>query len=186
VGNEVSGDRDVGAEYQGSQEAGGEVGAGGVAMSSNAERAFHEANEALHTVKREFTQASSLNAVTAYVANQACENAFRGIWMTATSTDFPYEAFRPHHRPDIWARESGLYPFYSRTIQVFLDKMEGWVLNDVRHVGSQPYICHTSPNAAQRGKEIINGVAGFIDETRNLATKPDALSILRNYKPMLP
>lgn len=143
---------------------------------------FHEAKEALRTAVREFTSVGSLNTTAAYAANQACENSFRALWGIATEDPFPYEQFQPHHKVSFWVQTAGLYSSYSPESQTFLDKLGGWALDEVRHVGTQAYIDHTKASATYRGREVVRGTQRFLEETEALAQKPEVLEILRFYQ----
>lgn len=143
---------------------------------------FHEAKEAFQTAAREFTSVGSLNTTAAYAANQACENSFRALWDIATGEPFPYEQFEPYHKTTTWVRRAGIYPSYSQESQNFLDKLEGWALDQVRHVGTQAYVDHTKPTAEYRSREIVRGTQWFVEETETLAQRPDVLETLRQYQ----
>jgi hypothetical protein len=146
---------------------------------------FHEAREALQTAVREFTSVDSLNTTATYATNQACENSFRVLWDIATGGPFPYEQFQPHHKVSVWAHTVGIYASYSPESQIFLDKLEGWALDQVRHIGTQAYIDHIKPTAAYRGREIIRGTQRFVEETEALARKPEVLEMLKSYQSKL-
>ena len=143
---------------------------------------FHEAREASQTVVREFTSVGSLNTTAAYAANQACEDSFRALWDIATGEPFPYGQFEPQHKTSVWVRRAGIYSNYSPESQNFLDKLEGWALDQVRYVGTQAYVDHTKPTAAYRSREIVRGTQRFVEESEVLAQRPDVLEKLREYR----
>lgn len=140
---------------------------------------FHEAREALSTVKREFTDASSLNAATMFTANLACEAAVAAVWHEATGSDFPYQAY-PRHKPGRWVETLGISDYYTPDTRRFLERLDSYAPDKIRYETTQAFREHTKATASGRGQEVVLGVERFIDETEQLLSKPAAVNRLRN------
>ncbi len=140
---------------------------------------FHEAKEALQTVQREYTATNSINAATAYTVVHAAETAVRNLYTFATSANFPYDKF-PHHVPERLVESLGLAPFYSPKMQTFLGKLTGYAPQDVRYESTRAFQDHTNPKSAGRGKELMDGVTRFVEESEILAKNPAALEAIRS------
>ena len=140
---------------------------------------FHEAKEALQTVQREYSATNSINAATAYVVVHAAETAVRNLYTFATSGSFPYYKFT-HHAPEQLVTSLGLAPFYSPKMQTFLGKLTGYAPQDVRYESTRAFQDHTDPKTAGRGKELVDGVTRFVEETETLAANPAVLQAIRS------
>lgn len=143
---------------------------------------FHEAKEARQTVRREYSATNSINAATAYTVVHASEAAVRALYTVATSSNFPYEKFA-HHVPERLVTDLGLGAFYSKECTGFLSRITGYALQDARFEKTRAFEQHTDTNAAGRGKELMDGLNCFVDETENLAKNPAALQAIRSWKP---
>ncbi len=142
---------------------------------------FHEAKVALAFAKLERVQVNSVSACSAYTINQACENTFRTLYQIATGEPFPHEAFKPFHKPASYVRRTGLVLRYSTDTREFIDKLNGYALDEVRYEETQAYKDHTKPTAANRGKVLIDGAERFIAETEQLAKKEEVRRMLKNF-----
>lgn len=139
---------------------------------------FHEAKEALATVKREFTQVGSLNAVTTFSASLACETAVAVLWREATSSDFPYQKF-PRHKPGQWVGALGIKQYYTPETQRFIQKFDSYAPDKIRYDTTHAFREHIRPESSGRGKEIVVGVERFVGETEHLLSSSDVLNTLR-------
>ena len=139
---------------------------------------FHEARQALATVKREFTDVSSLNAATMFTANLACEAAVAALWREATGSDFPYKTY-PRHKPGRWVETLGISDHYTPDTRRFLEKLDSYAPDKIRYETTQAFREHTKASAIGRGQEVVLGVEGFIDETEQLSSKPEVVNRLR-------
>ena len=142
---------------------------------------FHEAKVALAFAKLERVQVNSVSACSAYTINHACENAFRTLYQISTEEPFPREAFKPFHKPASYVQRTGLVLRYSTDTRQFVDKLNGYALDEVRYEGTQAYKDHTKPAAANRGKVLIDGAERFIAETEQLAKKEEVRRMLKNF-----
>ncbi|MCZ6546862.1 MAG: hypothetical protein O6837_01920 [Deltaproteobacteria bacterium] len=143
---------------------------------------FHEAQEAVQTAEREYTATGSINAATAYTVVHAAETAVRELYTVATGTDFPHDKFEPSHVPETLVTNLGLAVFYSPESQTFLGKLTGYAPQNVRYENTRAYQLHTDPKAAGRGKDLVDGITRFVEETENLAKNPAALKAIRSAK----
>ena len=143
---------------------------------------FHEAKEAFNTGYKYYTSVGSLNAMAAYSMNQACENAVRALWIIATGEPFPYAKFKPLHKPAKYVEHFGLHPLYSTETRLFLSKLTGFALDDVRYEESQAFRNHTKEISGNRAKEIVVGTEKFLRETEKLSSDHSALELIVNYR----
>ena len=143
---------------------------------------FHETKENLQTVQREYTATNSINAATAYTIAHTAETAVRNFFTFATGANFPYGQF-PHHVPEKIVAELGLLQFYSPEMKVFLAKMTGYALQDVRFENTQAFKHHTDVKAIGRGKYLVDGLTQFVEETVELQNNAGALQRLKSWKP---
>ena len=145
---------------------------------------FHEAKESLQTVQREYTATGSINAATAYTVVHAAENAIRELYTVATSANFPYdhEQFR-NHVPEKMVRNLGLGQYYSPQTQTFLGQLTGYAPQDIRFENTRAFKDHTNPKSAGRGKELLDGLTQFIEETEKLQKNPAVLQTIRSWNP---
>ncbi len=97
----------------------------------------------------------------------------------------PVRAISAPYKVSVWGHTVGIYASYSPESQIFLDKLEGWALDQVRHVGTQAYTDHIKSTAAYRGREIVRGTERFLEETETLARKPEVLEMMRSYQSKL-
>src|SRR5438874_12120013 len=123
---------------------------------------FHEARVAFDSAERTFIAVNSLSVMDAYATNQACENSVRALWQIATGRPFPYDRFKPFHKPASYVRQIGLEQYYSDPSKEFLAKLEGYALDEARYENTQAYKDYTKPTAVHRGKELIEGTEQFI------------------------
>jgi hypothetical protein len=139
---------------------------------------FHEARESLTTVKREFTDASSLNAATMFIANLACEAAVATLWVEATGSDFQYQSY-PRHKPGRWVEIFGIDCHYTPYTRRFLKTLDSYAPDKIRYETTQAFREHTKVSASGRGQEVVRGVERFIDETERLLFIPEVVNLLR-------
>jgi len=139
---------------------------------------FHEAHEALATVRREFSQVASLNAVTMFAATHACETAVATLWREATGSDFPYQTY-PRHKPGHWVETLAIKKYYSPDSQGFIQRLDSYAPDKVRYDTTQAFHEHTKPESSGRGEEVVAGVERFVQETEQLLGKPEVVNQLR-------
>jgi hypothetical protein len=142
---------------------------------------FHDARIALNVAQVEYWTVNSLSAVGAYSTNHACETAVRGIWEKATGEIFPDDYFKPYHKPVVYIKRMGLWPYYSSQTQAFMEKQHGMALDEVRYENTQAYRDHTNPKSGMRGKELIAGTLAVLEETEKLSHNGAVLECIRPY-----
>ena len=148
----------------------------------SADDPFRESRQGHDSLRRLYTDCSSLNAHTIGIAPRACDSALRTLYTIATGEPFPHEHFYPWHDPLGLARKLGIADRYSARTQAFAGRMQGWALPEVEY-GGQPFQNHTSPKAKDRAGEVVNGVGRFIDETAAFQNDDEVLTIIRTHKP---
>jgi len=141
---------------------------------------FHEAKEALDVAEQRYTSVGSLNVIAANAVNQACENSLRALYEAATGMPFPYERFRPFHKPELIANSLGITRFYSEKSQNFLKRLTGYALDDARFEGSQAYIDHTKGTSAGRSNQLIIDGKTFLLESEKLSTDIEVIKTIQS------
>jgi hypothetical protein len=109
-----------------------------------------------------------------FTASLACEAAIKGIWGQVTDSDFPYR----NHKPSRWVDIFGISSYYTPETRRFLEKFGSWASEQIRFESTQAYRDHIKPSARGRGQLVVLGVARFIDETEQLSSNPDVVSLL--------
>jgi hypothetical protein len=113
-----------------------------------------------------------------FTAVFACEVAIRSIWEQATETNFPYRAY-PHHKPGLWVDKFGISSYYTSETRDFLKKFDSYAPEEIRYENTPAYRTHIRPNASSRGQVVVLGVERFIDETEQLSSIPEVVTLLR-------
>ena len=142
---------------------------------------FREPRQGAMTLRREYTDCSSLNMHTVPIAPRTCEHALRVAYTLSTSEVFPHPEFKPYHDPAGLASKMGVLTFYTPKTQAFLNRMQGWALADVEY-GGQPFVQYTKPGTSNRAGEIVNGVERFLDETEALVKEPTFVAAIVAHK----
>ena len=137
---------------------------------------FHEAHVAMNLAQLEYATTNSLSALGAHSTNHICEIAVREIWEKATGDIFPHDYFKPFHKPVVYIKRMGLWPYYSPQTQGFMGKQHGMALDEVRYENTQAYRDHTNPKSRMRGKELIAGTLAVLEETEKFATMAPSLN----------
>lgn len=142
---------------------------------------FHEAHVAMNVAQLEYATTNSLSALGAHSTNHICETAVREIWEKATGDIFPHDYFQPYHKPVVYIKRVGLWPYYSPQTQGFMEKQHGMALDEVRYENTQAYRDHTNPKSGMRGKELIAGTLAVLEETERLSQNGAVLECIRQY-----
>lgn len=142
---------------------------------------FHEAHVAMNLAQLEYATTNSLSALGAHSTNHICETAVRGIWEKATGDIFPHDYFKPFHKPVVYIKRMGLWPYYSSQTQAFMERQHGMALDKVRYENRQAYRDHTNPKSGTRGKELIAGTLAVLEETEKLSHNGAVLECIRQY-----
>jgi hypothetical protein len=140
---------------------------------------FHEAKQALNSAKVEFTATNSLSLVGAFAPLHAADLALRDIYTLATGTPFPHDRFKPQHQPGGLVDALGIKSYYSLDSQLFLNKLTGHALQDVRYEGTQAYKNYISTVSSGLAAELIKGAEQFTQETEALATNQNVLNTIK-------
>jgi hypothetical protein len=130
---------------------------------------FHEAKLAVTKSRKEWTESGSLDQMTTYSINHACETAIRGLWVFATNEEFPREQIGPHHKPLSLLRHVGILDCYSVENRKFLEVINGMSLDDVRYIESSAYQTYIKPKNMKKGEMLVDGIEKFIYETIQLS-----------------
>lgn len=142
---------------------------------------FHESEEIINMCKREWTSVSSLNVMAGNSLNHACETAIRDLWEIATKETFPKEEFKPFHKPLSYLKKIGIFENYSENSQSFLEKLNGYALDEARYSETQAYKDYTNPKSKNKGIELINETDNFVNETINLSTNEEILDKIKEF-----
>ena len=143
---------------------------------------FHEPKYVLNCAKIEYTATSSLGLYSAFAPVHACDLALRKLYGVATGAPFPYEKFQPFHQPSRLVDSLGIRNEYSSSSQAFLDRLQGYAMQEVRYEGTRAYLNYTSPHSKDLAGELIHYAEQFIQETEAISGKPYVLNIIRKHQ----
>lgn len=143
---------------------------------------FHESKVILDSSKERWTSVSSLNIMEANAINHSCELAIVDLYNIATNEQFPKDNFIPHHKPLSYTIKLNIFNNYSLKTQSFLEKLNGFALDEARYIDEQAYKDYTNIKSKNKGMEIIKGAETFLEETITLSKNEEVLNKIRKFK----
>lgn len=141
---------------------------------------FHEAKQAVASLRHEYTATNSLGATSVFGVVHACDLALRALYTAAVGSDFPHDKFKPTHQPESLTKQLGVNSYYTANAQQWLSRLTGHALADARYPNTRAYASYTNQGSADLASDLIRGASEFVAETESLASRPDVIALVRS------